>query len=151
MSSNIFASMIDGSSLASTTASAAWFFSVIGSRFSCLWFPRSAFEMPLSEDQISALKHGATSISIQMENPPKNGSKAWEKFEKYKHVTTIAEAMGNSANWKDVSRDFEKGYMSRVEPAVPKAAPLGRRKTTTANLIQLSLLRLRKFNKRIHM
>ena len=71
--------------------------------------------MPLSEDQISALKNGATSISIQMENPKKAGSKAWERFEKYKHATTIAEAMGHSANWQDVSGDFERGYMKIVD------------------------------------
>ena len=40
----------------------------------------------------------------------KIGSKAWERFAKYKHATTIAEAMGNSANWQDLSGDFEKGY-----------------------------------------
>ena len=71
--------------------------------------------MPLSEGQISALKNGATSISIQTENPKKAGSKAWERFEKYKHATTIAEAMGNSANWQDLSGDFEKGYMKIVD------------------------------------
>eukprot|EP00434_Breviolum_minutum_P031768 symbB.v1.2.028095.t1/scaffold2943.1/size66754/1 len=71
--------------------------------------------MPLSEDQISALKNGATSISIQAENPKKAGSKAWERFEKYKHATSIAEAMGKSANWQDLSGDFEKGYMKIVD------------------------------------
>ena len=71
--------------------------------------------MPLSEGQISALKNGATSIAIQTENPKKAGSKAWERFEKYKHATTIAEAMGNSANWQDLSGDFEKGYMKIVD------------------------------------
>ena len=76
---------------------------------------RSAFGMPLSEGQISALKNGATSIAIQTENPKKAGSKAWERFEKYKHATTIAEAMGNSANWQDLSGDFEKGYMKIVD------------------------------------
>ena len=75
----------------------------------------STFEMPLSEDQIAALKNGATSISIQAENPKKTGSKAWERFEKYKHATTIAEAMGKSANWQDLSGDFEKGYMKIVD------------------------------------
>ena len=76
---------------------------------------RSAVGMPLSEDQISALKNGETIISIQTENPKKAGSKAWERFEKYKHATTIAEAMGNSANWQDLSGDFEKGYMKIVD------------------------------------
>ena len=75
---------------------------------------RSAFGMPLSEGQISALKSGATSISIQTENPQKTGSKAWESFEKYKHATTIAEATGNSASWQDLNGDFEKGYMKIV-------------------------------------
>ena len=91
-----------------------------GSRFSCSRFfllviLRFAFGMPLSEGQISVLKNGATSISIQTENPKKTGSKAWERFEKYKHATTIAEAMGNSANWQDLSGDFEKGYMKIVD------------------------------------
>ena len=76
---------------------------------------RPAVEMPLSEDQISAVKNGAAIISIQTENPKKAGSKAWERFEKYKHATTIAEAMGNSANWQDISGDFERGYMKIVD------------------------------------
>ena len=75
----------------------------------------STFELPLSEDQIAALKNGATSISIQAENPKKAGSKAWERFEKYKHATTIGEAMGKSANWQDLSGDYEKGYMKIVD------------------------------------
>ena len=45
----------------------------------------------------------------------KTDSKAWERFEKYKHATTIAEAMGYSANWQEFSGDFGKGYMKIVD------------------------------------
>ena len=35
-------------------------------------------------------------------------SKAKERVEKDKHAITITEAMENSANWQDLSGDFEK-------------------------------------------
>eukprot|EP00434_Breviolum_minutum_P044146 symbB.v1.2.039392.t1/scaffold6524.1/size17410/1 len=67
--------------------------------------------MPLSSEQILALKQGDTKISFQTENPKKPGSKAWERFEKYKGALTIAEAQTHGAKWEDLSGDFEKAYM----------------------------------------
>ena len=55
--------------------------------------------MPLSSEQILALKQGDAKISFQMENPKKPGSKAWERFEKYKGALTIAEAQTHGAKW----------------------------------------------------
>ena len=46
-----------------------------------------------------------------MENPKKLGSKAWERFEKYKGAHTIAETQPHGAKWEDLSGDFEKAYM----------------------------------------
>ena len=68
--------------------------------------------MPLSKEQIAALKENSTVISFQNGNPKKAGTKAHERFEKYKHSTTIGDAMFNGANWQDLSSDFEKNYMS---------------------------------------
>ena len=62
--------------------------------------PRSRCRCP--KNMFLPVRMAATSMSIQMENPQRGGSKAWEGFEKYKHATTIAEAIGNSANRRDV-------------------------------------------------
>ena len=88
--------------------------------------------MPLSSEQILALKQGDTKISFQMENPKKPGSKAWERFEKYKGALTIAEAQTHGAKWEDLSGDFEKAYMKFTDlpdvemvPSTKRAAPSG--------------------------
>lgn len=52
---------------------------------------------------------------LQQNNPKKVGTKAWERFEKYKHATTIGEANEKGANWQDVSSDFEKGFLRFVD------------------------------------
>ena len=68
-------------------------------------------DMPLSQLQIDALKTPATVIEIQTDNPKKPGSKAAERFDRYKMATTIQEATNQGANWQDLSADFEKGYL----------------------------------------
>ena len=88
--------------------------------------------MPLSSEQILALKQGDTKISFQMKNPKKPGSKAWERFEKYKGAHTIAEAQTHGAKWEDLTGDFEKAYMKFTDlpdlemvPSTKRAAPCG--------------------------
>ena len=71
--------------------------------------------MPLSQSQIAALKDMDQKIVLQQNNPKKAGTKAWDRFEKYKHATTIREANENGANWQDVSSDFEKGFLRFVD------------------------------------
>ena len=66
--------------------------------------------MPLSQTQIAALKSPETAITIQQENPKKPGTKAHERFEKYKGAETIGDAMSKGANWQDLSGDFEKSF-----------------------------------------
>ena len=84
--------------------------------------------MPLSQSQIAALKNMDQKIFLQQDNPKKVGTKAWERFEKYKHATTIGEASEQGANWQDVSSDFEKGFLRFVDghgeqnPAMPASA-----------------------------
>eukprot|EP00434_Breviolum_minutum_P015816 symbB.v1.2.013933.t1/scaffold996.1/size145880/14 len=72
--------------------------------------------MPLSQDQIDALKNPETMIEIQMENPKKPGSKAAERFDRYKAATTIQDATTKGANWQDLSSDFEKGFLKVCGP-----------------------------------
>ena len=67
-----------------------------------------------------------------MENPKKPGSKAWERFEKYKGAHTIAEAQTHGAKWEDLSGDFEKDYMKFTDlhdvemvSSTKRAAPSG--------------------------
>ena len=84
--------------------------------------------MPLSQSQITALKDMDQKIVLQQNNPKKVGTKAWERFEKYKHATTIGEANQKGANWQDMSSDFEKGFLRFVDghgeqdSAMPAAA-----------------------------
>ena len=67
--------------------------------------------MPLSQTQIAALKSPETGITIQQENPKKPGTKAHERFEKYKGAEAIGDAMSKGANWQDLSGDFEKVFL----------------------------------------
>ena len=87
-------------------------FFLLRSFCSVLCSSRGPGVMPLSKEQIAALKENSTVISFQNGNPKKAGTKAHERFEKYKHSTTIGDAMFNGANWQDLSSDFEKNYMS---------------------------------------
>ena len=80
------------------------------------------FVMPLSQEQVLALKNAGTKIMVQMENPKKVGSKAWDRYEKYKHAKTIGEATHAGANWQDVSVDFEKGFL-KVMDSVDEEMP----------------------------
>eukprot|EP00434_Breviolum_minutum_P001783 symbB.v1.2.001578.t1/scaffold88.1/size340390/13 len=67
--------------------------------------------MPLSSDQVAALKNPDTKIAFQDQNPKKGGSNAWGRYEKYKKCVSIGGATAAGANWQDLSSDFEKGYM----------------------------------------
>ena len=67
--------------------------------------------MPLSEEQTVALKNAATTVEFQVENPKKPGTKAWDRYEKYKDAVTISDATSKGAQWQDLSMDFEKGFM----------------------------------------
>ena len=71
----------------------------------------SSVIMPLSSDQVTALKNPETKIMFQDQNPKKGGSNAWGRYDKYKKCTSIGEATAAGANWQDLSADFEKGYM----------------------------------------
>lgn len=91
-------------------------------------------DMPLSQLQIDALKTPTTVIEIQTDNPKKPGSKAAERFDRYKTATTIQEATSQGANWQDLSADFEKGYLKiadiksmdvEVQGSTKRGAPEG--------------------------
>ena len=92
----------------------------LGSSVSCLLrfhfvplrFARNA--MPLSQEQIDVLKNPRTVIAYQEENPKAPGTKAWDRYEKYKKATTVAEAKDKKAGWLDLTSDFEKGFLKFV-------------------------------------
>ena len=85
--------------------------------------------MPLSEEQNKLLKTNETTISFRDENPKKPGSKAWERFEKYKKAKTIGEATTLGAQWQDISADFEKEFLTFADVDMPvlskRSAPDG--------------------------
>ena len=54
--------------------------------------------MPLSQEQIDALKNPRTVIAYQEENPKAPGTKAWDRYEKYKLDHTLARK-NDSPTW----------------------------------------------------
>ena len=95
----------------------------------CYCVPSAGDLMPLSEEQTKLLKSDSTIINLLAENPKKVGSKAWERYEKYKAATTVGDATRLGAQWQDLSADFEKEYLHfkdvDMNPAVKRAAPEG--------------------------
>ena len=63
--------------------------------------------MPLSQEQIDALKNPRTVIAYQEQNQKAAGTKAWHRYEKYKVATTVAEAKDKKARWQDLTSHFE--------------------------------------------
>ena len=47
------------------------------------------------------------------------GSKAFQRYEKYKPSKTVGEAMGAGANWQDITGDFERGLLVVVDVDMP--------------------------------
>ena len=86
-------------------------------------------QMPLSEEQTKLLKSDSTAIKFIAENPKKMGSKAWERYEKYKTATTVGDATRLGAQWQDLSADFEKEYLQfkdvDMNPSAKRTAPEG--------------------------
>eukprot|EP00438_Fugacium_kawagutii_P021130 Skav213920 [mRNA] locus=scaffold1439:281483:285889:+ [translate_table: standard] len=88
--------------------------------------------MPLSQEHLQKLKLPTTQIEFQTTNPKKIGSKAHERYEKYKAATSIGEAHANGAKWDDLTTDFDKAYLkfrdvedSAMSSAPKRAAPEG--------------------------
>ena len=94
--------------------------------------------MPLSQEQIDALKNPETMITIQVENPKKPGSKAAERFALYKAATTIQDATIKGANWQDSSSDFEKGFLKAPE-GTPDREAEARSKIQSTDLVPKAL------------
>ncbi len=65
----------------------------------------------MTEEQISRMKVSTTQISYVQANPKTAGTKAWERFEKYKSSTTVEQAMAAGAKWDDFRSYFDKGFL----------------------------------------
>ena len=68
--------------------------------------------MPLSAEQKLVLKNSDTKVKFEQENPKTPGSKAYQRYDKYKSSHTIGEATHQGANWQDLTVDFEKGWLT---------------------------------------
>ena len=68
--------------------------------------------MPLSAEQKIVLKTSGTRVKFEQENPKTPGSKAYQRYDKYKSSNTIGEATQQGANWQDLTVDFEKGWLT---------------------------------------
>ena len=76
-------------------------------------------EMPLSAEQNIIFKYPNTTIKYQEDNPKTTGSKARQRFEKYKASQTIGETTAAGANWQDPADDFEK-RLFKSTPTIEK-------------------------------
>ena len=54
---------------------------------------------------------GSTVIELQGANPKQAGSESFERYEKYKHARTVAEAFHLGASKKDLQHDRRKGFL----------------------------------------
>ena len=79
--------------------------------------------MPLSVEQSTLLKDPATSVRFQQVNPKTPGTKAYERFEKYKHATKVKQASAMGAKWAVMQSDFEKEYFKFV--STPASVDVG--------------------------
>lgn len=61
-----------------------------------------------------------TKINFKKQNPKKEGTKAYEKYEKYKSATTVGKALELGATMRDLQNDFEKGFVAKMKTAVAK-------------------------------
>ena len=61
------------------------------------------------------LKSSSTKVKFEQENPKTPGSKAYQRYDKYKSSNTIGEATHQGANWQDLTVDFEKGWLTIPE------------------------------------
>ena len=58
------------------------------------------------------LKNSDTKVTFEQENPKTPGSKAYQRYDKYKSNHTIGEATHQGTNWQDLTVDFEKGWLT---------------------------------------
>jgi len=56
-----------------------------------------------------------------VENPKKSGSKSFERYEGYKHASTVAEARRLGASNSDIMHDWQKGFLKTLDGAVAAA------------------------------
>ena len=83
---------------------------------SVFWFLRSYFVSlrlahTVLKEQVDALKNPRTDITYQEQHPKPAGTKAWDRYGKYKTATTVAEAKNKKTGWQDLTNDFEKGFI----------------------------------------
>ena len=71
--------------------------------------------MPLSVQQVEKLKNPTTAIAFQCENPKAPGTKANQRYDKYKNATNVKEALANGATTADLNGDFEKSFLKFVD------------------------------------
>ena len=68
--------------------------------------------MPLSAEQKLVLKSPSTKVKFEQENSKTPGSKAYQRYDKYKSSNTIGQATHQGTNWQDLTVDFEKGWLT---------------------------------------
>ena len=93
--------------------------------------------MPLSDLIAQGRKYSHR--LLRAESPKKAGSKAWERYEKYKSATTVGDATCLGAQWQDLSADFEKGFLKFNVEVNPRAATMSIRRNMMRKEIALGI------------
>ena len=101
--------------------------------------------MPLSQEQISLLSNPLTKVVFVEDNPKKPGTKAWERFAKYRQALTICEADFEKGFLKidGVNMDVDKSQAANKRGApqgTPDKEPLARSKCPTKDIAPKELL-----------
>ncbi len=71
--------------------------------------------MPPSAEQRFSLNKSDAKGNFKQEKPKTLGSKAYQRYDKYKTHNSIGEAMQQGANWQNISLDFDKGWLMTHE------------------------------------
>jgi len=59
-----------------------------------------------------------TALAFCLENPKRSSSKVYERYERYKHAKTVAEALQLGATRSDITNDVKSGHCTLLDPHV---------------------------------
>ena len=78
---------------------------------------RSSKEKPSENDDayLRRIQRDNTPVSFTQLNPKTIGTKTWQRYENFKHATTITEARNAGATWGCIRDDYARGYL-KIHP-----------------------------------
>ena len=74
---------------------------------------------------------GARALECQQENPKRDQSKSWKRYEAYKSATTVAEFLAKGGTPADLAHDVGKGFVWYLDEG-PHINPVAKRERKPA-------------------